>query len=158
MQVALSYDGAGSQDSDDALFERLRQAGAMALEFCPLNPLRRRFNPLKLNDRDHRKILVVDGRVAFLGGVNMSRVYENPRSAGAPPDANKAFWYDAAVRIEGPPVAEVQKLFLHNWQRQGGDPLPQVRDVTAHCPRWATRWCVPTVALRVSAANYISNH
>jgi cardiolipin synthase len=131
VQVALSYDGAGSQDSDDALFERLRQAGAMALEFCPLNPLRRRFNPLKLNDRDHRKILVVDGRVAFLGGVNMSRVYENPRSAGAPPDANKAFWYDAAVRIEGPPVAEVQKLFFHNWQRQGGDPLPQVRDVPA---------------------------
>ena len=128
VQVALSYDGVGSQDTDDALFERLRQAGAMLLEFRPLSPLRRRFNPLRLNDRDHRKLVVADGRVALLGGVNMSRVYENPRSAGAAADAAKAFWYDAAVRIEGPPVAEVQKLFFRNWERQGGGRLPQGDD------------------------------
>jgi cardiolipin synthase A/B len=128
VQVAISYDGAGSQDTDDALFDRLRQAGAALLEFRPLNPLRRRFNPLKLNDRDHRKLLVADQRIAFLGGVNMSRVYENPRSAGPAANTKKAFWYDAAVRIEGPPVAEVQKLFFHSWQRQGGDKLPQGND------------------------------
>ncbi len=124
VQVALSYDAAGSKDTGDEIFDRLRQAGAMLLEFRPLSPLRRRFNPLKLNDRDHRKILVVDGREAFLGGVNMARVYENPRSAGAASDAEKAYWYDAAVRIQGPPVAEVQKLFFHSWHRQGGDRLP----------------------------------
>jgi cardiolipin synthase len=128
VQVAISYDGAGSQDTDDALFDRLRKAGATLLEFRPLNPLRRRFNPLKLNDRDHRKLLIADRRIAFLGGVNMSRVYENPRSAGPAPDTEKAFWYDAAVRIEGPPVAEAQKLFFHNWQRQDGDKLPQGND------------------------------
>jgi cardiolipin synthase len=125
VQVAISYDGAGSQNTNDVVFDRLRQAGATLLEFHPLNPLRRRFNPLKLNDRDHRKLLVADGRVAFLGGVNMSRVYENPRSAGPAADTAKAFWYDAAMRIEGPPVAEVQKLFFHSWLRQGGDKLPQ---------------------------------
>ena len=54
----------------------------------------------------------------------MARVYENPEGNGAPPDVKKAFWYDASVRIEGPPVAEVQKLFLHNWDRQGGETLP----------------------------------
>jgi cardiolipin synthase A/B len=128
VQVALSYDGAGSKDTSDAIFDRLRGAGATLLEFRPLSPLRRRFNPLKLNDRDHRKMLVADGRQAFLGGVNMARVYENPRSAGAAPDSEKAFWYDAAVRIEGPPVAEVQKLFFHNWHRQGGDRLPEGDD------------------------------
>src|ERR1700761_5551576 len=100
--VALSFDGAGSSGTSDAVFDRLRQAGGTLLEFRPLSPLRRRFNPLKLNDRDHRKLLVVDGRIAFLGGVNLSRVYENPRSAGAAADTAKAFWYDAAVRIAGP--------------------------------------------------------
>jgi cardiolipin synthase A/B len=128
VKVVLSYDGAGSKDTGDAIFDRLGRAGAMLLEFRPLSPLRRRFNPLKLNDRDHRKILLADGQMVILGGVNMARVYENPRSANAPPDAEKAFWYDAAVRIEGPPVAEVQKLFFHNWHRQGGDRLPQVGD------------------------------
>jgi len=128
VQVALSYDAAGSQDTDDALFDRLRRTGAMVLEFRPLSPLRRRFNPLTLNDRDHRKLLVVDGQIAFLGGVNMSRAYENSRSAGPAADPAKAFWYDAAARIEGPPVAEVQALFFHNWWRQGGDKLPQGND------------------------------
>ncbi len=122
--LALSYDAAGSDGTDEALFDRLRQAGAVLLEFRPLSPLRRRFNPLKLNDRDHRKILIADERVAFVGGVNMSRVYENPRSAGAAADTAKAFWYDAAVRLEGPPVAEVQKLFFNSWKREGGDRLP----------------------------------
>jgi cardiolipin synthase len=131
VQVAISYDGAGSQNSDDALFDRLRQAGATVLEFCPLNPLRRRFNPLRLNERDHRKLLVADQRIAFLGGVNMSRVYENPRSAGPAVDTGKAFWYDASVRIEGPPVAEVQNLFFHSWQRQGGDKLLLPNDLPA---------------------------
>jgi cardiolipin synthase len=59
----------------------------------------------------------------------MSRVYENPRSAGAAADTAKAFWHDAAVRIEGPPVAEVQKLFLHSWGRYGGDRLPWGNDL-----------------------------
>ena len=131
VNVALSYDGAGSQGTEGALFDRLRRAGAVVFEFHPFNPLHRRFNPLTLNDRDHRKILLVDGRVAFMGGVNMARVYENPRSAGAPPDPNRAFWYDAAARIEGPPVAEVQRLFLYNWRRQGGGELHQGGDFPA---------------------------
>ena len=124
VRIALCYDAIGSSDTDDALFDALRRAGATVLEFRPIRPWHRRFNPLALNDRDHRKILVADGIVAFVGGVNLSRVYENPRSAGTPADPLKGFWYDAAVRIEGPPVAEAQKLFLSNWERQGGERLP----------------------------------
>ncbi len=124
MRVAFSWDAAGSQDTADAVFDRLRRAGAELLEFHPFSPFRKRFNPLTLNDRDHRKLLVADGRVAILGGVNLDSVYTNPREAGAPADPFKGFWYDAAAQIEGPPVAEAQKLFVSNWRFQGGDPLP----------------------------------
>ena len=126
VRVALSYDGAGSDGTDDGLFDELRAAGAEVFEFHPFSPLRRHFKLLELNDRDHRKILVADGRVAILGGVNLSRVYENPESAGAPPDSANAFWYDAAALIEGPAVAEIQLLFLQNWRRQSGGRLSHV--------------------------------
>ena len=122
VSVAITYDGVGSDSTPDSLFDGLQAAGATVLEFRALNPLKRHF-ALRFNERDHRKILVVDGRVAVLGGVNLSRVYENPRSAGAPADPKRAFWYDASVRLEGPIVAEVQKLFLHTWKRFGGAPL-----------------------------------
>jgi cardiolipin synthase len=124
VHVAIIYDAIGSGDTPDAMFDGLAAAGAQIVEFHPTNPLRRHFS-LRANDRDHRKILVVDGRVAFLGGVNLARAYENPPPAGAPADGNTnhAYWRDAAVRIEGPSVAEIQKLFLHTWQGHDGDAI-----------------------------------
>jgi cardiolipin synthase len=124
VRLALCYDAIGSQHTPDAFFDSLQAAGAQVLEYHSVNPLRRHF-AWRANDRDHRKVLVVDGRVAFLGGVNLARVYENPESAGAPTDGDTAhaFWRDAAVRIEGPAVPEIQRLFLHTWSRYGGDPL-----------------------------------
>jgi cardiolipin synthase len=124
VRVALCYDAIGSKNTPDAFFDSLAAAGAQVLEYHAVNPLRRHF-AWRANDRDHRKILVVDGRMAFLGGVNLARAYENPESAGAPTDGDTdhAFWRDAAVRIEGPAVAEIQKLFLHSWARYDGDPL-----------------------------------
>lgn len=122
VRLCLSYDGAGSVGTPDAVFERLRAAGAAVVEVRPFSPLRRRFDLWRVNDRDHRKILVADGAVGIMGGVNMSRVYENPRSAGAPGDAGRAFWYDCAARIEGPPVGQIRRLFLAHWRRQGGGP------------------------------------
>lgn len=125
VRVVVSYDAAGSSDTGASLFDRLRQAGALVLRFHPFNPLRRRFNVFRLNDRDHRKILIADGKQAILGGVNLCRAYENPRSAGAPADPNDAYWFDAAACIEGPAVAGIQSLFLANWRRQGGPELPE---------------------------------
>lgn len=124
VSVAISYDGAGSLSTPGAVFQRLEAAGAALIEFRPFNPFARRFS-LRLNDRDHRKLLVADGEVGFVGGVNLSRVYTNPRSAGAPADASQAFWYDAAVRVRGSSVAEMQKLFFHGWRRNGGRRLPE---------------------------------
>ena len=117
--VNIIYDAFGSGATPPVLFQRLRAAGARVVTFNPLDPLRATASP---NHRDHRKIMVVDGRIGFTGGINLDKAYENPPSAGVPPDGNTAhaYWRDAAVRIEGPAVAELQKVFFGTWQGQKG--------------------------------------
>jgi cardiolipin synthase len=121
VKVNIIYDGFGSQDTPGVFFDTLRQAGAKVVEFNPLNPFAARtaWSP---NDRDHRKIAVIDGRIGFTGGVNLDTALENPPSAGIPTDGNtrNAYWRDTAVRIEGPAVAELQKLFFGTWTQQKG--------------------------------------
>ena len=89
------------------------------MEFNPLSPFAVKIG-WSPNDRDHRKIAVIDGRIGFTGGINLDIAYENPPSAGIPPDGNtrKAYWRDTALRIEGPAVAELQKLFFGTWREQ----------------------------------------
>ena len=123
--VNIIYDAYGSRDTPGSLFDRLRGAGARVLEFNPLSPT----TPLSghsLNDRDHRKIMVVDGRVGFVGGVNLSLVYENPPSNGFPADGDTqhAYWRDSAAEIRGPAVTELQRLFFDTWAKLKGDPVP----------------------------------
>ncbi len=119
--VNIIRDGFGSLPSEPAFIERLRRAGAAMLVYHPIDPkaLLELKNP---NDRDHRKIMVVDGRVGFVGGINLDRVYENKAdpAAAVPGDARHAFWSDTDVRIEGPAVADLQRLFMDTWQRQHG--------------------------------------
>jgi cardiolipin synthase len=121
VKVNIIYDAYGSRETPGAFFDAMRKAGAKVIEFNPVNPflVRIGWSP---NDRDHRKITIVDGRIAFAGGVNLDTVYENPADAGVPRggDMGKAFWRDTAVRIEGPAVAELQKLFFGTWREQRG--------------------------------------
>lgn len=123
IEVALIWDAVGSGDTPDEQFDRLQAAGVRTLEYHSINPLRQFFN-ISINDRDHRKLTVVDGKVGILGGVNLSKVYETPESTGRGPDPDHAFWIDNGIRVEGPAVAEIQKLFFHTWRNQGGDPAP----------------------------------
>jgi cardiolipin synthase len=125
--VNIIYDAYGSQATPPALFDTLRAAGARVVTFNPLDPLRVKvgWSP---NDRDHRKIMVVDGRIGFTGGINLDKVYEIPASVGIPPDGDTrhAYWCDTAVRIEGPVVAELQTLFFATWKQQKGPPVAPV--------------------------------
>lgn len=131
VQVNLMYDSVGSIGTPREFFDPLREAGAQVLEFNPVNPLQAR-RGWNVNQRDHRKLLVVDGRVAFLGGINISSVYSGgslsrartprPRPGdGAEPALP---WRDTQLRIEGPVAAEFQRLFLENWHAQQGPVLP----------------------------------
>ncbi len=124
VQVNVIYDSIGGINTPKAFFERLRQGGIAVLEFNPVNPFASGV-PWTINNRDHRKILVVDGRVAFIGGINISSVYSTGSSGAAKPDANAAPWRDTDIQLEGPVVGELQKLFLDTWKKQRGKPLAE---------------------------------
>ncbi|MEO8859262.1 MAG: cardiolipin synthase [Burkholderiaceae bacterium] len=123
VQVNLIYDSVGSIGTPKAFFEQLRQGGVATLEFNPVNPLDVKTEWL-INHRDHRKLLIVDGRIAFLGGINVSSVYSGGSSGPIRSDEKQATpWRDTDLQVEGPVVAELQKLFLATWEKQHGPAL-----------------------------------
>ena len=128
VQVNLIYDSRGSFSTPAPFFQRLRNAGIQVVAFNPINPLKAR-KSWRVAHPDHRKILIVDGKIAFTGGVNISAVYSNQPSGGSQRSGGKQDnvaempWRDTDVQVEGPVVAEFQKLFLDTWQRQKGPDL-----------------------------------
>ncbi len=120
VQVNLIRDGMGTLGTPAALFAPLLASGGQVLVFNPPNPLLAR-KTWELNQRDHRKLLIVDGRTAFLGGVNISNVYSGGSAQRRATD--KPAWRDTHLQLQGPVVAEVQKLFLAAWASQGGPAL-----------------------------------
>jgi cardiolipin synthase len=124
VQVNLIRDSAGTRGTPQDFFDKLAAAGIRVLEFNPLNPLLAR-KAWELNQRDHRKLLIVDGRTAFLGGINISSVYSSgsfSQKSRVRPDGSPA-WRDTDLQLRGPVVAELQKLFIATWQAQKGIPL-----------------------------------
>lgn len=127
VRVNVIYDSVGCLDTPVEFFDRLRDGGIQVLEFNPINPANVRKREWLLNNRDHRKLLVVDGRIAFLGGINISESYSSgsfSRSSKRKHGKSEAGWRDTQIQIEGPVVAELQKDFLATWARQKGPPLP----------------------------------
>ncbi len=124
VQVNLLYDSLGSNSTPASFFQRLRAGGIQVVEFNPINPIKAR-GKWRLAKSDHRKILIVDGRVAFTGGVNISQVYSSGLSGRGEHDQAHIPWRDTDIQIEGPAVAEFQKLFLSTWQRQQGAKLSE---------------------------------
>ena len=117
VQVHIIYDSLGSMLTPDAFFQRLRDEGIQVVAFNPLNPLEGE-KKWGLTHRDHRKILIVDGRVAIIGGVNISKVYSSTPFKRGKNEKTPIHWRDTDIQIEGPAVAELQKLFLATWMMQ----------------------------------------
>lgn len=140
-EVSLMVDAVGTIKTPDALFQHLRDAGVQVAVFNPVNPAAARagWSP---NQRNHRKVLVVDGKVGYVGGINVSSVYESsPGSAsGSGPgagggggakaddqkatgDAKVAPWRDTHLRIEGPAVAQLEQVIQAGWASQSDEPI-----------------------------------
>ena len=125
VEVRFLYDAMGSHRLPYRLLKGLRKAGGKTSVFLPINLFRRR---LQVNMRNHRKIVVVDGTVGYLGGLNIGEEYVGK---------NKyfGFWRDTHLRLEGPAVVDLQRIFVEDWsfasgenlQKAGGEESPYFR-------------------------------
>ncbi len=96
------------------ILKRIRAAGGQAEIFLPVFPFGR---TLTINWRNHRKIIVVDDHIAFVGGMNVGDEYFGRR-------IGPHFWSDAHLRLEGPAVADLARLFAQDWSFARGVELP----------------------------------
>lgn len=109
VEVRLLIDGIGSVSLKRAFLRPLEDAGGLVAFFNPVSGFRLRM----ANFRTHRKILVCDGRVGFVGGMNITR-HHSARCS------KEAAWRDTHVRFEGPAVAALQRVFLPGWYFASG--------------------------------------
>ncbi|UFS69539.1 phospholipase D-like domain-containing protein [Geomonas sp. RF6] len=121
VQVNFMYDSMGSITTPASFFDRLRQAGINVVAVHPLGAENGENVPTV--HADHRKLLVVDGRVAITGGINISRVYASTPFKKKQEKRPSVPWRDTDIQLEGPVVAQFQKEFLEMWANQQGSPL-----------------------------------
>ena len=112
VKVHVLLDWVGSQRMNPELLDRLKAAGVEIERFHSLSW----YHVARLNNRTHRKLLVVDGRVGFTGGVGIADKWD-----GNAQDADH--WRDTHFRVEGPVVAQMQATFLDNWVKVRGEVL-----------------------------------
>ena len=114
VEVRLLYDPVGSFGLTRRFRDRLREGGVQIYEPGALRGSRNRF---RLNYRNHRKTVVADGRVAFLGGLNVGEEYMGRGPAPLAP------WRDTHLRVEGPIVSQLQLIFVEDWHWATGERL-----------------------------------
>jgi cardiolipin synthase len=107
VRVRVLVDALGSFELPDEFVDELAAGGVEFAEFHPIAPWRPRRG---FNQRDHMKILVVDGAVGFTGGINLGEEYDALESGGGG-------WFDMHARVRGPVVADLDTLFRRTWER-----------------------------------------
>jgi cardiolipin synthase len=104
VQIRVIYDYLGSFRLSDSYLASLRNAGVQVQPFLPFNP---RIGYSKINYRNHRKLIVIDGVIGFTGGLNIADRYLKGNRLG--------LWRDTQIRLEGPAVHGIQSAFLVDW-------------------------------------------
>jgi cardiolipin synthase A/B len=111
--VRVVYDAIGSLATPAAFWTPLVEAGAQVFEYSPISPFKGPFRFQKIVHRDHRKLLVVDGQVAFVGGINIGDQW-------SPVDSPESAWRDDGVEVRGPASSGLRAAFYRVWRRLGG--------------------------------------
>jgi cardiolipin synthase len=109
VRVHVLLDWLGSIKVEGDVVDRMREAGVQVHRFHPL----RWYNLGRMNNRTHRKLLIVDGRIGFTGGVGIA----TPWTGNA---QDEDHWRDSHFRVEGPVVAQMQSVMLSNWNKTTG--------------------------------------
>ena len=112
VKVHIIMDWIGSRKINSSQIAYMREAGVELIRYNPLVW----YNPLRLNHRDHRKLLVIDGRIGFAGGVGIADLWLG--NADSP-----MHWRESHFRLEGPAVGQMQAVFMDNWMKSGGHVL-----------------------------------
>lgn len=110
--VHVTIDWVGSLKMDQGLLDRMEDAGVQVVRYRPL----KWYNVSRMNNRTHRKLLVVDGLVGFTGGVGIADIWQGDAED---PD----HWRDMHFRVQGPVVAQMQAAFNDNWIKATGEVL-----------------------------------
>ena len=140
--VHLLVDWMGSKKIDDSLVTSMRKAGVQVEMYRPL----RWYQLDRLNHRTHRKLLVVDGRIGFTGGIGVADLYLGHAQ-------DRDHWRDAQYRVEGPVVGELQAVFLDHWLETGRPLL----DGPAYFPPLDSVGTVPAQAVQSSPGGGTEN-
>ena len=120
--VRLLLDGVGSQGLAESRLVDFQRAGGHFSWFQSLDPKRLRFF---INLRNHRKLQIIDGRVAFVGGMNIGREHETP-------DPVLGSWHDVQVEADGSVAAELQEVFADDWFFATGEKIAEPAFYPAH--------------------------
>ncbi len=110
--VPVTIDWVGSLKMDDALLQRMEEAGVRLHRYRPLHW----YNLGRMNNRTHRKLLVIDGRLGFTGGVGIADCWSGNAE-------DPEHWRDTHYRVEGPVVAQLQAAYTDNWIKMTGEVL-----------------------------------
>ena len=110
VQVRVIYDAVGSLAITPSFWDAVVAYGGQVREYHPLSPLRPTFDVARIDQRDHRKILVVDGEHGFTGGLNLARPW-------LPLDEGGEAWRDDMIEVKGHAVQELRTLFYKTWRR-----------------------------------------
>ncbi len=137
VKVRLLLDALGCFRTSGGFCDPIRKAGGEVVKFMPVFPIQTRGSA---NLRNHRKIVIIDHRIAAVGGRNLAVEYMGPTPL-------RRRWRDLGALIQGPAVRQIEEIFLADWAYASGQPLPALqRELPPEWPRPAGQANLQVVA------------